>query len=220
MKNNDRLVEAFRVMGLNRNASLKELKKVFHEKAMQYHPDLNPSPAAAEEFKTITNAYDIIKTHMKEAKKAAAPAAAPKPKRPEPKKMREEYVKVGEITRNLSPQELMFRVANSQNLHVRVHAIRALAELGGRDAAWCLIRSLQDPEIEVRRAAVSALGYMRARFAAAPLIHLHRTCDVKTSELIIDALYDINSPMAAKFLAGMAASKAAGKKDGSASDIA
>ena len=39
-------------------ASHKELKRAYHERAKQCHPDLNPSAAAAEEFQLLTAVRD------------------------------------------------------------------------------------------------------------------------------------------------------------------
>jgi len=203
MTKNEKLTAAYRLMGLREGASMRELKKVFHEKAMKYHPDLNPSPAAAEEFKAITNAYDLIKDHFRKTKKTAAtqgrkPAAAAPAKAP-----REPFARVGDMAGILPAAELMFRVSNSQNKYVRMHAIRALAGQGGRDAAWCLIRALSDGEPDVCREAVDALGNMRAKFAVMPLINLHRAAPQDLADAVLEALRTINSPMARKYLDGL-----------------
>lgn len=202
---NERLANAYRIIGIPPGASARELKKAFHDKAMKYHPDLNPSPAASEEFKNITHAYDIIKDHLRKQKKSA-PAPRPAPK-VQTTKMRESQPHVGEMNFMLPVSELMFRVANSQNVYVRIHAIRALAGLGGRDAAWCLIRALNDPESGVRAEAAAALGRMRAKFAVMPLIRLHKSSDEKTAAVIFEALEIIGSPMARKYIAALNAEK-------------
>jgi len=200
----EKLASAYRLLGLRETATARELKKVFHSKAMLYHPDLNPSPAAAEEFKAITNAYDLIKDHFKKNKKASGPRVA-RADAPVSKSMREPFARVGDMAAGMLPAaELMFRVSNSQNMYVRLHAIRALAEQGGRDAAWCLIRALSDPAPEVCREAVAALGYMRAKFAVMPLINLHRSAAIELAEAALEALKAINSPMGRKYIASIA----------------
>ena len=49
------------VLGVARNASDKEIRQAFRKLARQYHPDVNPGDAAAEEkFKEINEAYSVL----------------------------------------------------------------------------------------------------------------------------------------------------------------
>lgn len=49
------------ILGVAQNASLKEIKQAFRRLAREYHPDLNPdNPVAAEKFKQISQAYDVL----------------------------------------------------------------------------------------------------------------------------------------------------------------
>ena len=49
------------ILGVSQNASLKDIKVAFRRLARQYHPDLNPEdPVAAEKFKQISQAYDVL----------------------------------------------------------------------------------------------------------------------------------------------------------------
>jgi curved DNA-binding protein CbpA len=49
------------ILGVAQNASPKEIKLAFRRLARQYHPDLNPNDSiAAEKFKQISQAYDIL----------------------------------------------------------------------------------------------------------------------------------------------------------------
>jgi molecular chaperone DnaJ len=51
----------YRILGVERNASLDDIKKVYRKLARKYHPDLNPGDKAAEErFKDINDAYAIL----------------------------------------------------------------------------------------------------------------------------------------------------------------
>ncbi|MHA1868566.1 MAG: molecular chaperone DnaJ [Candidatus Heimdallarchaeaceae archaeon] len=58
----------YEVLGVSRDASESEIKKAFRKKAMQYHPDRNPDdPEAAEKFKEVSEAFEILSDPEKRA---------------------------------------------------------------------------------------------------------------------------------------------------------
>lgn len=51
----------YQILGLNRNADEKEIKKTYRRLARKYHPDLNPGNKEAEKrFKEINEAYEVL----------------------------------------------------------------------------------------------------------------------------------------------------------------
>ena len=51
----------YQVLGVDRSASGKDIKKAYRKLAQQYHPDNNPGDDAAEtRFKEVTEAYDVL----------------------------------------------------------------------------------------------------------------------------------------------------------------
>lgn len=51
----------YRTLGVNKNASEKDIKKAFRRLAKQYHPDANPdNPSAEAKFKEINEAYETL----------------------------------------------------------------------------------------------------------------------------------------------------------------
>jgi len=51
----------YEVLGVSRDASIDDIKKVYRKAALQYHPDRNPNNKEAEEkFKEISEAYAVL----------------------------------------------------------------------------------------------------------------------------------------------------------------
>lgn len=48
------------LLGVSKSATANEIKKAYHKLARSYHPDVNPDKSAAEKFKTITAAYELL----------------------------------------------------------------------------------------------------------------------------------------------------------------
>ncbi|MBB70929.1 MAG: hypothetical protein CMF50_00850 [Legionellales bacterium] len=58
----------YAVLGIDPDASTDTIKKAYHQKAVKTHPDKNPGDAkAAEEFKQISAAYDVLSNSAKRA---------------------------------------------------------------------------------------------------------------------------------------------------------
>lgn len=58
----------YEVMGVSRSADEGELKKAYRKLARQYHPDVNQNDAsAAEKFKEVTEAYEVLSDTEKRA---------------------------------------------------------------------------------------------------------------------------------------------------------
>lgn len=54
------------ILGVSRQATEAEIKAAYRRLAKRYHPDVNPSPGAAEDFDRITRAYRVLgDTHLR-----------------------------------------------------------------------------------------------------------------------------------------------------------
>jgi curved DNA-binding protein len=59
----------YQTLGVSRDADEKEIKRAFRRLARQYHPDVNPDDAEAEErFKEINEAYEVLSDPEKRSK--------------------------------------------------------------------------------------------------------------------------------------------------------
>jgi len=54
------VADHYEVLGVDRSASAEEIKKAYRRLARELHPDVNPSEDAAERFKLVTHAYDVL----------------------------------------------------------------------------------------------------------------------------------------------------------------
>ncbi|HMX14071.1 MAG TPA: DnaJ C-terminal domain-containing protein [Thauera aminoaromatica] len=68
------------LLGLPAGASAQQIKRAFRKLAMRWHPDRNPDPAAADQFRRLRDAHDRLLAALLEGKvKAHEDAAATQP---------------------------------------------------------------------------------------------------------------------------------------------
>ncbi|KAL4572365.1 hypothetical protein LXL04_019138 [Taraxacum kok-saghyz] len=58
-------VDPYKVLGVEKDASPRQIQKAFHKLSLQYHPDKNKNKGAQEKFAEINNAYEILSDEEK-----------------------------------------------------------------------------------------------------------------------------------------------------------
>lgn len=54
------MASLYDVLGVRRDSDTEEIKQAYHRLALEYHPDKNPSPLAAEKMRQINEAYRVL----------------------------------------------------------------------------------------------------------------------------------------------------------------
>lgn len=57
--------QCYEILGLQKDASHKEIKQAYRKLSLQYHPDRNKDDSAERRFKEITEAYQMLKIEQK-----------------------------------------------------------------------------------------------------------------------------------------------------------
>lgn len=52
-------------LGISRKATLKEIKKAYRSKSLEFHPDKNKAEGAADKFGEISRAYEVLSDEEK-----------------------------------------------------------------------------------------------------------------------------------------------------------
>src|SRR5690606_29319875 len=55
----------YAILGVPRDATDDDIKRAYRRLARKYHPDVNPDPEAAEKFKEINMAYEVLSDDRK-----------------------------------------------------------------------------------------------------------------------------------------------------------
>lgn len=62
--------ECYGILGVGKNASLKEIKHAYRQLSLKYHPDRNRNELDGLKFKEITEAYQILRKDKKKEHKS------------------------------------------------------------------------------------------------------------------------------------------------------
>ena len=54
------MADLYELLGVSRTAAPDDIKKAYRKRARELHPDTNPDPTAAERFKEVARAYEVL----------------------------------------------------------------------------------------------------------------------------------------------------------------
>tara|TARA_R110001583_G_scaffold151651_1_gene303526 strand:+ start:17 stop:994 length:978 start_codon:yes stop_codon:yes gene_type:complete len=58
----------YKILGVSKNADVKDIKTAYRKLARKYHPDLNSEEGVGEKFKEVAEAYEVLKDSGRRAK--------------------------------------------------------------------------------------------------------------------------------------------------------
>lgn len=165
MNSEIKLNDCLKILNLNRNASIDEIKKAYRKLAKQYHPDIaGKEEYYVQKFREITKAYKTLlenidkdKIKIEEDNKFSITAFFNKKFRIKNyinffkirKKPKKDDVVFGEIfykrvspeILRLSEEELIIRLEGTTNFYVMLEAIKALYKVGTKDGLISIIEN-------------------------------------------------------------------------------
>lgn len=110
--------DCHRILKVPAEASLEEVKAAFRQQAFRLHPDLNPSPRAAEQFRQLNEAYILLTRSLQDE---PAGKARPRQTAPEAAASKAEQARAGKAygQQQASSRQDAQRKAGGKGFHLR-----------------------------------------------------------------------------------------------------
>jgi curved DNA-binding protein len=68
----------YETLGVPRDATSEDIRKAYRKLAREYHPDVNKDPGAADRFKEVSEAYEVLRDEEKRARYDRPPPPPPR----------------------------------------------------------------------------------------------------------------------------------------------
>jgi hypothetical protein len=220
--------DPFTVLRVSPNAETAEIKAAYKRLIKQLHPDVNKSPKATDEFKTLVFAYqEALKRNNRSESSSAAPAMAEETQSETTNKRKvtkslpallfrwvpklggkeksqtqlDQLFTVQSELLSLPAEELYRRFSSSENKYVRMESLKALVYKEKKRSFRYLLPALNDISKEVRKVAIISLGALRIRQGIQPMLALYQKSGVELRKEIIHAILAFRLPHLQTFIA-------------------
>ncbi|MFP4362343.1 MAG: DnaJ domain-containing protein [Spirochaetia bacterium] len=135
---------AYRILGIDPNANIRDIKTAYRTLALKYHPDIASSPYTNTTFLRITEAYqELISDDQKSDEKKPEPS---------PKHRAADFDTVARMGKML---------LESRSKTKKIFAAKYLGNSKKKSAYTYLRKGLYDPEDEVVQEVLEAIGKLR-----------------------------------------------------------
>jgi len=122
--------ECYRLLGLSRGASLEDIKLSYRRLARKYHPDLNQNdPAAADKFRLVQQAYQILKDLEASAIASTYPTRPPTKPYETVTKIKVEVNAPRSEVRSKDVRQQVDPIATDPELRLKLDTLRHLQDL-------------------------------------------------------------------------------------------
>jgi curved DNA-binding protein CbpA len=177
-------VNHYEVLGLQPDASFKDIKKAYRDLAMQYHPDVCKAPTCVSKFREITEAYEVL--NDKEKRTIYDNEYT----------IRSEFYQKNRFSN--SPEQIIIYLINKLNApesYVRNAAVDELVKIGKITFSY-VSKATRSPDEVIRRKACDVLGRIGDPRGINPLIRLLSDSDVYVRRRAANALINLGDKKA------------------------
>ncbi|MBF0277571.1 MAG: DnaJ domain-containing protein [SAR324 cluster bacterium] len=144
-------------LGVSSAASLEELKKAYRRAVLKYHPDSASGLGNPEKFNKVVQAYETLK-RQKEKKFHTRRQNGPSSPGHAAKESNYFHVELDEVTAQMPVDQLIRFLDNTDNPHVRMIAIKALAMKKNALANSYLLNLLHHNDLETKCHIIRIMG--------------------------------------------------------------
>jgi HEAT repeat protein len=177
-------INHYEVLGLQPDASFKDIKYAYRDLAIKYHPDVCKAPTCVNKFREITEAYEVLNDKNKRATYDSEYT------------IRSEFYQKNRSTN--SPEQIIIFLINNLNApesYVRNAAVDELVKIG-KLAFNYVSTATRSPNEVIRRKACDILGRMDDPRGIGPLIRLLSDSDAYVRRRAANALINLNDEKA------------------------
>lgn len=154
-------------LGITPAATFDELKQAYRRAVFRYHPDSACGQGNAEKFNAALKAYEALK--IKYEKRTASLHHPPTYRPAGTQTTSAPFISIDRITLQMPVEHLIYNLENSDNIHVRLAAMKALVLKNSPKATAYLLNFLHHIGPETQCYLIRIMGELKLVAAAAGL---------------------------------------------------